>query len=145
MMAFWLLLKGLPWRLIGYCAAALVAVGLFMLVMHWKHNSDKLPAVEAERDAEIACADHTACAKRYAQYQEDGVAAVIAARQAAAEAAGKARAKLAADAQAAVQRAEAAANVARVRQREAEARLKASIASDESCAAQSREVILCDY
>lgn len=133
------------WRLVAYGVAAVAFVGFLLMVNGWRKDSNKLEAAEDALAAEIACSDGTACAKRYSEYQAAGVQAVIKARQAAAQAASEAQAKLAADAQAAVARAEAAASVARVRQREAEARLAKSIASDESCAAQSREVILCDY
>jgi hypothetical protein len=133
------------WRLVAYAVAAAALIGLLLVVNGWRKDSNALEAAEDALTAELACSDGTACAKRYSEYQAEGVAAVIKARQDAAQAAQEAQAEKEAEGAAALQRAQAAASVAQARQREAEARLRASIASDESCAAQSKEVILCDF
>jgi hypothetical protein len=100
-----------------------------------------IAALKAERD----CLDGTACAGRAVQAAATGAAAVEKARQAAQEAASAEQARVAADGQAAVQRAEQAASVVAVRLRDAEARLRRSIAEDATCAAQARETIKCAY
>jgi hypothetical protein len=41
-------LKLVPWRLIGFIAAAIVATWLWVTVMHWRDDSHALPKVKAE-------------------------------------------------------------------------------------------------
>jgi hypothetical protein len=102
-------------------------------------------AAEKALQAELDCLDGTDCANRAVLAAAEGLEAVEKARQAAQEAASAEQARVAAAGQAAVQRAEKAASVAAVRLRDAEARLRRSIAEDATCAAQAAEVIRCEY
>lgn len=134
------------WVYAALAVAVLAGVGWGVWrIMSWHTGYEEREAAVAALAAEKACEDGTACAAMVAKMQADGSAAVETARKAAQEAADAQAAKLAADGQAAVDRATAAASVARVRQREAEARLRNAIATDVSCAAQAREPIRCDY
>jgi len=114
-------------------------------VMSWREGFLERDVTVAALKAEQSCDRGTACEARELRAASDGQAAVDKAVKDAAEAAEREQAKLAAEGQAAVERAQAAASVATVRLREAEARLRNSIATDVTCAAQAREPILCDY
>jgi hypothetical protein len=143
----------LLWVKIG---AAVVAALLLWWGWHtvtgWREDSHALAgevkkreAAEVRLAAEVECLTGTACENRAIRFAADGAVAVEKARKAAAEAASKEQARVAAEGQAAVQRAEKAASVAAERLRDAEARLRRSIAEDATCAAQAAEVIKCSY
>jgi hypothetical protein len=143
----------LLWVKVAAVAILAAAIwGSWHTVTGWREDSralagevDKRKAAEANLADEIDCLEGTACAARLARLAADGEAAVDKARQAAQEAAREERARAAAQGRAAVERAEKAASVATVRLREAEARLRKSLAEDATCAAQAAEVIRCDY
>jgi hypothetical protein len=111
----------------------------------WRTGYHEREAAVAALKAERDCLDGTACAGRAVQAAATGAEAVEKARQAAQKAASAEQAKVAASGKAAVSRAEKAASVAAVRLRDAEARLRRSIAEDATCAAQAAEVIKCAY
>lgn len=143
--------KALVAPVIGWIYAAIAVAVLagagwsVWRVMSWRAGFQEREAAVVALAAEKACAAGTACAAMVTKMQADGSAAVETARKAAQEVADAQAAKLAADGQAAVDRATVAASEARVRQREAEARLRNAIATDATCAAQSSEVIACEY
>lgn len=134
----------LSWIYAVIAAAVLVGAGWGVWrIMSWRTGFQEREAAVAALAAEKACDAGSACAAMVLKMQADGSAAVEAARKAAQEAADAQAAKLAADGQAAVERATAAASEARVRQREAEARLRTAIVNDPTCSAQAREPLRC--
>lgn len=136
----------LGWIYVAVAVAVLAGVGWGVWrVMSWRagflERDAAVVALQAEKDCDVG----TACETRAIAEARAGQDAVDKARAAAQEAAQAQQAKLAADGRAAVERAQAAASVATVRLREAEARLRRSIATDATCAAQAQEPIRCDY
>ena len=132
-------------RLVASLAVVIATVVLVWRIHAWREGYLERDAAVAALKAERACEAGTACAGRAVKAQADGQAAVAAAFRAAQEAARKEQARIAAEGQAAVERAEAARARAVADRLKAEARLRESIATDASCAAQAREPIACDY
>ena len=132
-------------RLVASLAVVIATVVLVWRIHAWREGYLERDAAVAALKAERACEAGTACAGRAVKAQADGQAAVAAAFRAAQEAARKEQARIAAEGQAAVERAQAAAARATADRLKAEARLRESIATDASCAAQAREPIACDY
>jgi len=79
MIAFWALLKGLPWRAIG-AAGLVVAVALAgWRISTWRDAYRTLPGVQDALDREEACADGSKCYERQRGLQEAaGHATVVA-------------------------------------------------------------------
>lgn len=132
-------------RLVASIAVVIATVVLVWRIHAWREGYLERDAAVAALKAEQACETGTACAGRAVKAKADGQAAVAAAFRAAQEAARKEQARVAAEGRAAVERAEAARARAVADRLKAEARLRESIATDASCAAQAREVIACDY
>lgn len=145
-MSAWLgMLRGLPWRLVGYAVAAAAAIAAALVINGWRLDSRDLEVAQAALDAEQRCEPGTRCAARFDALAADGAAAVEEARQAAQEAAHREQARVASEGQAAVERARAAAAEARAVLLAAQAKLDAAIAGDTSCATYAKEPIRCDY
>ena len=70
MTAFWLILKGLPWKLIGYAAFILCACLLGWRINEWRHAYKALPEAQAALAAEVACEVPSQCATRVAALVE---------------------------------------------------------------------------
>ena len=132
-------------RLVASLAVVIGTVVLVWRIHAWREGYLERDAAVAALKAERACETGTACAGRAVKARADGEAAVENAFRAAQEAAREAQARIAAEGQAAVERAQAATARAVADRLKAEARLRESIATDASCAAQAREPIRCDY
>lgn len=136
----------LGWIYAAIAIAVLVGAGWSVWrVMSWRTGYLERDAAVAALKAEKDCAEGSDCSARAYRQARDGLDAVERARQTAQEAAQREQAQIAAEGQAAVDRARAAASAATARLRDAEARLRNSISTDATCAAQAREPIRCDY
>ena len=131
---------------------AVIAIAVLVLagwsvwrVMSWRAGYLERDQAVAALKAERECALGSDCSSRAYQQARDGLDAVETARQTAAEAAEREQARIAAEGQAAVDLAQAAARRATAARIAAEERLRRSIATDATCAAQAREPIVCDY
>lgn len=126
--------------------AVLVAAGWSVWrVMSWRAGYLERDQAVAALKAERECALGSDCSARAYQQARDGLDAVERARQTAQEAAEREQARIEKEGQAAVDLAEAAARRATAARLAAEERLRRSIATDATCAAQAQEVIACDF
>ena len=126
--------------------AVLIAAGWSVWrVMSWKAGYEERDQAVAALKAERECALGSDCSARAYRQAKDGLDAVETARRIAQEAAQAEQARIAKEGQAAVDLAEAAARRATAARIAAEERLRRSIATDATCAAQVQEVIACDF
>lgn len=79
MIAFWALLKGLPWRAIGAVALVLAVAALGWRVTRWHDAYEALPGLQSALEREEACEDGSKCYARQRALQEAaGHATVVA-------------------------------------------------------------------
>lgn len=79
MIAFWAILKGLPWRAIGAIALVLAVAACGWRVSVWRDAYKALPGVQDALAREEACADGSNCYERQRGLQEAaGHATVVA-------------------------------------------------------------------
>ena len=132
-------------RLVASLAVVIATVVLVWRIHAWREGYLERDAAVAALKAERECALGSDCSARAYRQAKDGLDAVETARQTAAEAAEREQARIAKEGQAAVDLAEAAARRATAARIAAEERLRRSIATDATCAAQTREVIACEF
>lgn len=145
----WLVvLKKIPWRLIGYIVvAAIIAVSVWRVIVwrdFYRTGQAEIEQAHAALRAEQDCDAGTKCASRLVQLQVDGEAAVKKAVEAAQEAAAAAQAKL--DASAALERERLATAASASAAREESWRRKyiaATSLTGSACAKWSQETVPC--
>lgn len=144
----WLVvLKGLPWRVIGYALVALAIAVLGWRVSVW-HDSFKTMKAERARfetalQAEVRCIEGSHCLRRAREAGRRGTEAVAKARQAAQERAQREQAMRDTKAQAEAARLKAAAAVAADRESAWRRKYDVAIATDNSCRAWSASEVPC--
>lgn len=142
----WLaVLKGLPWRLIGYALLAAAAVWGVLTVNGWRLDSHALKVTQAALLVERSCTEGSACATAIDRLQKAGIAAVGKARQAAREAAEREQAARDARVAEEAERLTAAASEARVKADAWRRKYQATITADPdgACARWAKEPVPC--